>query len=279
MISIEMITKDDKNIHESINAILHQEFADYEIIIVDSSRENHNKSYENINHIKYIHDPNSNFLNARFNGNKVANGEYVLLLDSTRVIDKNVLKECVNLGKASDMIIIPETNTSKSYILNENCKLKIDDKYILLNCDPINGFFLPRFYKKKILDEAFNKVLHNIQKNKTDNICSLEDRMLYLEASKISNKIGVCENYLIHRESDSLVRYFKKYYRYGKCNYYVYSKVASYSHLGNPKIKKENKKSLVHNSSLKHKILIFIRFIAFLCGFFIGKLRCQKNSL
>lgn len=41
--------------------------------------------------------------------------------------------------------------------------------------------------------------------------------MLYLEAFKISNKIGVCKNYIIHRESNSLIGYIKKYYRYGNC--------------------------------------------------------------
>lgn len=279
MISIEMITKNDSNIYESISAILHQEFTDYEIIIVDSSSENHGTDYEKMSHIKYIHDSDSNFLKARLTANKVANGDYVLLLDSTRVIGKDVLKECSNLGKVNDMVIIPETNKSKSFILNENCKVKMDDKYVLSNCNPINGIYLPRFYNKKILDEAYDKVLNNIPKNKINSICSLEDRMLYLEASKISNKMGVCENFLIHRESDSLMSYFKKYYRYGECNYYVFSKVGSYSQLGNPKVKKENKGDYIYNNSIKNKILFFIRLIAFLFGFFIGKFKYQKNSL
>ena len=68
--------------------------------------------------------------------------------------------------------------------------------------------------------------------------------MLYLEAFKISNKIDVCKNYIIHRESNSLIGYIKKYYRYGKCNYYVFSKIHSYSHLADPKVKRKNKKIL-----------------------------------
>ena len=270
-----MITKNDNNINKSINGILNQEFKDFEIIIVDSSIEDHYKDYENISCIKYIHDVNSNFLRARFNANKVASGDYVLLLDSTRIINKEVLIDCINLSKTNDMIIIPEINKSKSKILNEHNAAKIDINYVLSNCNPVNGIFLPRFYKKKILDEAFNNVLNNINKNEINNICSLEDRMLYLESLKISNKVGVCENYLIHRETDSLISYIKKYYRYGKCNYYVFSKVLKYSYLGNPDIKKGNKKIIIRNNSWKNKILFFIRTISFIFGFFIEKVKYQ----
>ena len=271
MISIEMITKNDNNINKSINGILNQEFKDFEIIIVDSSIEDHYKDYENISCIKYIHDVNSNFLRARFNANKVASGDYVLLLDSTRILDKGVLANLINLGQNKDMVIIPEINKSKSKILNYKKGEKIDINYVLSNCNPVNGIFLPRFYKKNILDEAFNRVLNNINKNEINNICSLEDRMLYLEALKISNKIGVGKSYIIHMESNSLISYIKKYYRYGKCNYYVFSKVHNYSYLGNPNIKKGNKESIIHNNSFKDKILFFIRTISFILGFFIGK--------
>ena len=270
-----MITKNDNNINKSINGILNQEFKDFEIIIVDSSTEDHYKDFENIHCIKYIHDPDSNFLNARFNANNVAGGDYVLLLDSTRILNKDILTDLINLSKNNDMVIIPEINKSKSKILNENDEVKIDINYVLSNCNPVNGIFLPRFYKKNILDEAFNRVLNNINKNEINNICSLEDRMLYLEALKISNKIGVCKSYIIHMESNSLISYIKKYYRYGKCNYYVFSKVHNYSYLGNPKIKKGNKGNIIHNNSFKNKILFFIRTISFIWGFFISKVKYQ----
>lgn len=275
MISIEMITKNDNNINKSINAILNQEFKDLEIIIVDSSIEDHYKDYESISCIKYIHDVNSNFLNARFNANKVAGGDYVLLLDSTRILDKDVLVNLINLGENKDMVIIPEINKSKSKILNYNKWGKIDINYVLSNCNPVNGIFLPRFYKKNILDDAFNRVLNNINKNEINNICSLEDRMLYLEALKISNKIGVCKSYLIHIESESLMNYIKKYYRYGKCNYYVFSRISRYSYLGDPRVKIENKGTSIHKNSLKNKILFFIKTISFILGFLSAKFKHQ----
>jgi len=273
MISIEMITKDDNNINESINAILNQEFKDFEIIIVDSSLEDHYKDYENISCIKYMHDVNSNFLKARFIANKVAHGDYVLLLDSTRILGKDVLANLMELSENYDMVIIPEVNKSESKILNDNNGEKIDADYVLRNCDPINGIFLPRFYKKNILDEAFNRILSNIDGNEINNICSLEDRMLYLEASRLSNKIGVCNGHLIHIESSSLINYMKKYYRYGKCNYYVFSRVHNYSYLGNPNTKKGNKESIIYNASSKNKMLFFIKTISFILGFLIGKIK------
>ena len=275
MISIEMITKNDNNINKSINGILNQEFKDFEIIIVDSSIEDHYKDYENTSRIKYIHDVNSNFLRARFNANKVASGDYVLLLDSTRILSKGVLANCINLSKTNDMIIIPEINRSKSKILNENNKTKKSADEILSNCDPVNGIFLPRFYKKKLLDEAFHQVLSNLDKNEINNICSLEDRMLYLESLKISNKISVCKSYLIHTESESLMNYIKKYYRYGKCNYYVFSRISRYSYLGDPRLKKENKGNSIHKNSLKNQILFFIKAISFILGFLSDKFKHQ----
>ncbi len=116
--------------------------------------------------------------------------------------------------------------------------------------------------------KIFKNVLNNIS-GEIDNICSLEDRMLYLEAFKISNKIGACKNYIIHRESNSLIGYIKKYYGCGKCNYYVFSKIHSYSYLANPKVKRKNKKDVIYNNSFKNKILFFIRSISFILGFLI----------
>lgn len=263
-----MITKNDEYINKSIDAILNQDYRDYEIIIVDSSSKNHCSEYKNIKHIKYIYDKNSNFLKARYVANKVATGDYVLLLDSTRIIRNGTLIECMNLIKTYDMVIIPEINKSKSKILNENSKNIEKPEYILTNSNPVNGIFLPRFYKKALLDEAFKNVLNNIS-NEIDNICSLEDRMLYLEAFKISDKIGVCKNYITHRESNSLIGYIKKYYKYGKCNYYVFSKIHNYSYLANPKIKRKNKKGIIYNNSFKNKMLFFIRSISFILGFLI----------
>ena len=273
MISIEMITKDDAKINKTIEEMLSMGFSDIEIIIVDSSIKNCYKDYEHLSSIKYIHEINLNFLSARLKANDVASGDYVLLLDSTRIINKNILEECINLSKNNDMIIIPEINKSNSKILNEKSNLKCDTNHILSNCNPINGIFLPRFYKKKLIDEAFEIIQKNINKSDINKICSLEDRMLYLEASKICNKIGVCKNYLIHRESDSLTNYAKKYYRYGKCNYYVSTRILYYSYLGKPSVKKGNKESILHSNSIKERLLFFIRSTSFFFGFFISKFK------
>ena len=59
------------------------------------------------------------------------------------------------------------------------------------------------------------------------------------------------------------------------CSYYVFSKVLKYSYLGNPDIKKGNKKIIIRNNSWKNKILFFIRTISFIFGFFIEKVKYQ----
>ena len=268
MISIEMITKNDNFINKSIDAILDQDYQNYEIIIVDSSDKSHYSEYQNREHIIYVYDKNSNFLKSRYNANKIAKGDYVLLMDSTRIIKKDLLRDCITLIKTDDMIIIPEISKSKAKLLNEDKELPIKTEYILSNCNPINGIFIPRFYKRELLDKAFKEVLRNTE-DKIDNICSLEDRMLYLEAFKISEKIGVYKNYIIHREANSLISYIKKYYRYGRCNYYIFSRIDNYSYLANPKVKSKNKNPLIYNNSIKTKMLFFIRSISFILGFTI----------
>ena len=271
MISIEMITKNDNNIEESINSILGQEFSDYEIIIVDSSYEDHSRTYQNNSKIKYIYEKDSNFLKARYLANRFAVGDYVLLLDSTRMLDELTLQDCFNLGEIYDMLVIPEVNRSKSFLLNQKVCYNIELSDVLKNCNPVNGKFVPRFYKKEIIDKAFEIVLDNIKKE-VENICALEDRMLYLEASKLSTKIGICNNSIMHRESNSLLIYMRKYLKYGKCNYFVYSNINYYSHLADPKVKSNNKKPLAEGKSLKNAILFGIRSVCFLVGFYTCKL-------
>lgn len=264
-----MITKDDENIIESISAILNQNYIDYEIILVDSSSKNNADKFSNYQSIKYIYKKDLNFLEARYTANEVAHGDYVLLLDSTRIISKKMLINCADIISSIDMIIIPEINRSKSKVLND-LMIDIDERHILSNSSPYNGVFIPRFYKKELLDKAFKKVLENINKE-LKNICALEDRMIFLEAYKISNNIGVCKDYIIHNESDSIINYMKKYYKYGKCNYYVFSRIHSYSFLANPNIKRKSKLKGLNNKSFKLKILFFIRSLSFIIGFLSGK--------
>lgn len=77
----------EKYLNQCIDSVLFQDFKNYEIILVNDGSSDSSplicKYYANkYDHIKVIHKENGGLSDARNTGTKVANGEYILFLDS-----------------------------------------------------------------------------------------------------------------------------------------------------------------------------------------------------
>ena len=160
MISIEMITKDDKNIHESINAILHQEFADYEIIIVDNNSTETStfkyykelEKHKNVKILYYRKKFNFSAIN-NFAVSKI-NTDYVLFLNNdTEVINKEWLSEMVQYIQKDDVGIVGakllyENNTIQHVGLQMGCGGVAGHTYRFMKDDHIY------FYNPQVIRET-----------------------------------------------------------------------------------------------------------------------------
>lgn len=119
-ISVIITTKnEEKNIENCLNSILGQTYPEdmIEIIIVDNNSSDKTKAIAK-KFTDKIYDKGPERSAQRNYGVKESNGEYFLYLDADMILDKNVIKECIErIQKNSDIIglYIPEIIMGESF--------------------------------------------------------------------------------------------------------------------------------------------------------------------
>jgi len=151
---------------------------------------------------------NSNRFKARITGIKNSNHDKILFLDSDQIPEKGLLSELD--GKNNDMIIIPEKSINNNFTSkclddwryrNERVARKNITPYI-----PV----VPRFYKKKYLINAINRIHQNVY-----NIIDHEDSIIYYETFKETKNVSFSKKYIYNYDPDFL-NLMRKAFFYGK---------------------------------------------------------------
>ena len=150
----------------------------------------------------------SNRFRARITGIKNAKYDKILLLDSDQIPEKGLLEELEN--KKEDMIIIPEKSVNNNFTAkclddwryrNEKLARKKTTPYI-----PV----IPRFYRKKYLLNAINKLSTDLY-----NIIDHEDSILYYYVFQETKNINFAKKHIYNYDP----KFFKLIYKaflYGK---------------------------------------------------------------
>lgn len=144
----------DKYLESCIRSIINQTYYNLEIILVDDgSTDNSGKIIDEYaqkdSRIKVIHQKNKGVSNARNNGLAIANGDYIIFLDSDDIFDLTMLEKLLNKATQcnTDITICREY----SFTNDENSVNKIlwtmDDKLI-----PQEEVFSIQNYKDKLLN-------------------------------------------------------------------------------------------------------------------------------
>ncbi|MDE1767111.1 MAG: glycosyltransferase [Thaumarchaeota archaeon] len=247
-----------------LDSIMKQSYQDFEVIIVSPSElilENLYKSYD----IRKVH-ADVGLLKARYLAHKKAQGDYELILDDSRLINKNCLEVLSNIKE--DMAIIGEKELGKGFWVDlANLDKKIIVKYNSTKIDPIHGFLLPRYYKNKVLNHTFNILHRKINKDNFNRIIAGDHQLIYYESYNYSKSVKLIKNELISHFGDVTAHsILKKYYRYGKT--YKLIKNTPYVHLANI----NEKKRIVpgFNNNLKLDILYAVRGVPFICGYILS---------
>lgn len=89
-------------INRAIQVVLDQTFQDFEILIIDDGSTDNTKAiihqYSNELRINYIYQKNAGVCSARNTGAKVANGEYLIFLDTDDTVEKSWLQDFYDLA-------------------------------------------------------------------------------------------------------------------------------------------------------------------------------------
>lgn len=218
MISIELISKGEIQLKETLESIRDQCFEDIEIVCADSSDNKDIKPLLKEFDCRIIELPLGTFhLKARYLAHINSRGDFCLLLDSTRPLKKNALLTLKREYSSYDMTIIKEDSKGNGFWVEQARKLTdISVSQFNRIYSETLPFLLPRFYRREILDRSFSNIKET-KKSIFDRISYGEHHLIFEEARKLSKNIGLTNEKLIsHYEDDSLLKILKKYHWYGK---------------------------------------------------------------
>jgi len=154
-------------------------------------------------------------LGARYQGLLHSHGEHVLLLDSDQVLEATAVERAISTMDRYDMLVLEELSYQpKSWLQRlfwadrQLIHKYIDEKSL----DPFEGTLLPRFFRRKVLLQAFDAIPPEL----IPVVIHHDHAILYLEARKITPRVGILPVAVYHREPSSFITAWKRNFRYGR---------------------------------------------------------------
>jgi len=273
LVSITIPTYNNKKtLRKTLESVKAQTYGNMEIIIVDSnSNDGTLDIIKEFNGIK-VYQYEGTLLGARGVGVEKAKGEFVILVDSDHVLKKDSVEKCVEKMNEFDMLWLYERSFQPKKLLEilYDADRRLTQNYAKYYIQPVGGTILPRFYKRKLIVQAFKQIPKKIWP-----LCVAHDHaIIYLECQNAGGKVGSIgsekQPAIWHQEPWSFDNLFKKTYRYG-----ITTRKLIENDVYPELLKSKNKGRKMALSSLglslKSNILRAIRAVPYLYGYYTGK--------
>lgn len=153
-------------------------------------------------------------LGARYLGCNAASGEFVLMLDSDQVLLKETVERSLPLFKDYDMLCLGETSYACNTLIQKmfEADRRVVHTEARIQLHPIYGILLARFYKRNLLERAFEAIPKLI----LPSVVAHDHAIIYYEAWNISNRVKILPNAVYHNETATISELWKKNFRYGR---------------------------------------------------------------
>lgn len=252
-----------------LKAIRSQSYKNIEINIVDGGSKDATIAVAKKYGVRDIIVNKGSLMEARLAGVKKSNGEYVLLLDSDQLLEKNAIEQCINqIQENKDMVILGEDVYKQETILEKLFHLDRKLVHSVKDINPYTSVLLPRFYKKTLLLSAYKKVPQEVIKKATPQ----DHAILYLESWKLSQKIGLVKSGVKHMEPSSIILLCKKFFRWGYFSINTEKTIYdSYFGKRTQRFRKGMFQKGLFLESLASIILLLLKGIPYSCGYYMGK--------
>ena len=234
----------EKYLKECLDSIVNQTFRDFEIICIndgstDSSPEILNKYAQKDNRFIVISQENQGQGVARNRGIEIANGEYIMFLDSDDWLDTNTFELCYKQIKEckNDFVMFGYSNyyEERNLLVPNTTKLKpfkgIENKSINLKTLDIpfynNSFCVTQIYSKEFLDK--NNIRFSTDKNGEDILfvskaiiesssISIIDKPLYVYRRRMFSTTTTQNEYFINSTFSTRQKAYELYLQSGNKN-------------------------------------------------------------
>ncbi len=203
----------EKTLGECLKSVITQDHSPEEIIVVDSYSHDSTQKIAKQFGCRII-TTRWKILGARYLGARAAKGKYVLMLDSDQVLKrKDVLSRSLPLLRKYDMLVFEEKSYRTDTLLE---RLADADRRLVhaagsMQLDPTEGTLLPRLFDRQLLLKAFK----HIDMQKLHDVVVFDDALIYYEAHKISDRVSMINDAVVHKEPTGLLAVLRHNYRYG----------------------------------------------------------------
>jgi glycosyltransferase involved in cell wall biosynthesis len=266
----------EKALAKCLESIKNQTYKNIEVIVVDSySRDRTIKIAESFG-VRVI-QTNWKLLGARYLGFRESDGDVILLLDSDQILERTVIERSVKLlNNGYDMLCLEErVFEPKGWISKMfEADRKLIHKFADVHLDPLEGVLLARVYRREILDIAFRKIPEPL----FPIVVAHDHAIIYYEAYKASQKVGIVPNAVWHIEPNNLRNLLKKNYRYGKSAYEL-KKTGYYEELLRRKVRFRKHAFKDWKLGLQSYLLLILKGIGYYLGYFSAGLRFLVNKV
>jgi len=215
LVSITIPTRNSEGVIAGCLASVEaQSYQNLETIVIDSLSTDQTRDIAE-SHGATVITYEGRLLGARHRGLVASHGEYILLLDSDQVLEETAIERAVPMMAEYDMLVLEELSYQPRSCLQKLFSAdrqlihkQIDDRSL----DPFDGTLLPRFFKRKLLLQAFEAIPREL----IPVVVHHDHAILYLEARQITTRVGVLPNAVYHREPSSIVTIWRRNFRYGR---------------------------------------------------------------
>ena len=219
--SIEIITRGEKSLRDSLESIIRQTDNSFEIVCANSSLtpsvskilDDYSVKHNEVGPVKH--------LRGRELSHSLSSGKYSLIMDSTRLIEPNALEALTKYIEKYDMVAIKEGSIGSGFWANQAKIYKnISERSIKTEMvrEKIPSYILPRLYRSNLLGDIFKSLRQKIPNELFDSIGYGEHHIIFQEAISMTDSFFYYrDNELIKHYEDCSVRtIYRKYKGYGK---------------------------------------------------------------
>jgi len=203
----------EKMITFCLEGAVKQTYSNIEILVSDSHSTDGTRDIAASYHARVILCEGK-LLAARYLGYQESKGPYIVFVDTDQILEPTAIERAVSLMNDYDMLVFETQSYNTEWFipkLHGASKQIINARFGKPGAfDPTRGPFLPRFFKREILEKAFAAIPQEL----IPDTIHPDHAIIYYESYKVSQRVGGLRNAMYDIEPDWR-KLWKTNFRYG----------------------------------------------------------------
>jgi len=191
----------EKVIPFCLEGVAKQTYPNIETLVIDSHSADRTRDIAASYHARVVLCEGK-LLATRYLGLKESKGPYVVFVDTDQILEPTAIERAVGMMDDYDMVVFETWSYNTEWFipkLHGASKQVINARFGKSSAfDPTSGPFLPRFFKREILEKAFAAIPQEL----IPDTIHPDHAIIYYESYKVSPRVGGLQNAIYDIEPD-----------------------------------------------------------------------------